>query len=198
LPADFDYVWFACWLVVLGVGQGMFAAPNTAAIMNNLPAEHRGAGSGMRSTFQNAAMMPSIGLFFSIVIAALAVRLPPILASGLEQAEMPAAPAEEVARVPPAAALFAAFLGCNPMENVVPEPVLHGLPDEVRARIRARSIFPHLICRALPGRLVMGLLRLGRDARRGGRRLLLPQPALLKAAPPPYLVLSYSFSLGTT
>jgi MFS family permease len=61
LPADFDYLPFACWLVVLGVGQGMFAPPNTAAIMNSLPARHRGAGAGMRATFQNAAMLLSMG-----------------------------------------------------------------------------------------------------------------------------------------
>ena len=33
-----------------GVAFGMFAAPNTAAIMNSVPAKNRGAASGMRAT----------------------------------------------------------------------------------------------------------------------------------------------------
>jgi hypothetical protein len=55
LPADFAYLPFAFWQAVLGVGQGMFAWPNTAAIKNNIPREYRGSGSGMRATFMNSA-----------------------------------------------------------------------------------------------------------------------------------------------
>ena len=51
----------------------------------------RGAGSGMRFTLQNAAMLLSMGLFFSIVIAALAAHLPSALAHGLQQAGLSAA-----------------------------------------------------------------------------------------------------------
>jgi MFS family permease len=145
LPADFGYTAFALWLVVLGVGQGMFAAPNTAALMNSLPAQHRGAGSGMRATFQNAAMLLSIGLFFSIVIAVLAARLPAELTSGLEQAGLSPTTAEQVARVPPTSALFAAFLGYNPMRTLVPGPVLQGLSPGARAQLLGQQFFPHLI-----------------------------------------------------
>ena len=51
LPANFSYVVFAPLLLLLGLGLGMFAAPNTTAIMNSVPAEHRGVASGMRATF---------------------------------------------------------------------------------------------------------------------------------------------------
>ena len=145
MTADFALGPFAFWLVILGVGQGMFAAPNTTAIMNSLPPEDRGAGSGMRATFQNAATLLSIGVFFSIVIAILATRLPPALASGLERAGLPATSAEEAARVPPTAALFAAFLGYNPMASLVPGPVLHSLPADAQAQLLSQSFFPHLI-----------------------------------------------------
>ena len=37
LPANFDYVPFAILLFLLGVGSGLFAAPNTTAIMNSVP-----------------------------------------------------------------------------------------------------------------------------------------------------------------
>lgn len=145
LPADFSYGPFAGWLFVLGIGQGMFAAPNTTAIMNSLPAEHRGAGSGMRSTFQNAATMLSIGLFFSIVIAALAAHLPPALANGLEQEGVPASAAEHVSHVPPTAALFAAFLGYNPMSQLMPAALLHQLPQDAQTRLLGQTFFPDLI-----------------------------------------------------
>ncbi|HEX3999338.1 MAG TPA: MFS transporter [Pirellulales bacterium] len=145
LPADFAYVPFACWLTVLGIGQGMFAAPNTAAIMNSLPAEHRGAGSGMRSTFQNAATLLSIGLFFSIVIAALAAHLPNALTEPLTKAGLPANTAAQVAHLPPTSALFAAFLGYNPMRTLVPGNVLQSLPAASRSQLLGGSFFPQLI-----------------------------------------------------
>ena len=55
-----------------GIGSGMFAAPNSSSIMGSVPARHRGAASGMRSTFQNSGTALSIGVFFSLMIAGLA------------------------------------------------------------------------------------------------------------------------------
>ena len=145
LPADFAYLPFACWLVVLGVGQGMFAPPNAAAVMNSLPARHRGAGSGMLATFQNAATLLSMGLFFSIVVAALAAHLPAALESGLENAGLPAAASREAAHVPPTGALFAAFLGYNPMGDLLPPDVLQRLSPDTRAELLSQHFFPQLI-----------------------------------------------------
>ena len=147
LPADFNYFWFAALLVVLGVGQGMFAAPNTTAIMNSVPAEHRGVGSGMRATFQNTATLASIGLFFSIVIAALSTTLPPALSAGLTHEGLPAESAERVAHVPPTAALFAAFLGYNPMSKLVPEAERERLSPEAQRHLLGKTFFPQVIAR---------------------------------------------------
>ena len=55
LPSNFQFLAFALIIFTIGMGMGMFAAPNTTAIMNSVPAEHRGVSSGMRSTFQNTA-----------------------------------------------------------------------------------------------------------------------------------------------
>jgi hypothetical protein len=68
-----------------GIGSGMFASPNSSSIMGSVPARQRGAASGMRSTFQNSGTALSIGVFFSVMIAGLASRLPVTLASGLRQ-----------------------------------------------------------------------------------------------------------------
>ena len=52
LPVDFSYPEFATLLLLSGIGQGMFSAPNTSAIMGSVPPSDRGVASGMRSTFE--------------------------------------------------------------------------------------------------------------------------------------------------
>lgn len=145
LPANFNYVWFALLLLLLGVGQGMFAAPNTTAIMNSVPPEQRGVSSGMRATFQNAASVLSIGVFFSIITVGLAVALPPALSHGLIVMGVPANVAHQIGSLPPTAALFAAFLGYNPMKTLLPAPVLNSLPSAKQAILVGKSFFPNLI-----------------------------------------------------
>ncbi|WP_376794187.1 MFS transporter [Thermogemmatispora sp.] len=145
LPANFDYIWFALILLLMGIGQGMFAAPNTTAIMNSVPADRRGVASGMRSTFQNSATVMSIGLFFSVVTIGLASALPPALSSGLTAAGVPAAVAEKIAHLPPTSALFAAFLGYNPMATLLPAPVLQHIAPAQRAHLLGKMFFPNLI-----------------------------------------------------
>ena len=68
LPVDFSYWGFAIILAVNGLSMGLFSSPNRAAIMNSVPPRQRGAAAGMTSTFQNAATVLSIGIFFSMLI----------------------------------------------------------------------------------------------------------------------------------
>ena len=68
LPVDFAYWAFAALLLLMGLAMGLFSAPNQMGIMNSLPAHRRGVGSGMAATFQNSAMVLSIGIFFSLMI----------------------------------------------------------------------------------------------------------------------------------
>jgi len=145
LPANFTYIWFALILFMLGVGQGMFSAPNTSSVMNSLPADQRGAGSGMRATFQNAGSLASIGIFFSIVIAGLAASLPGTLSTGLSSAGVPLTVATQISHLPPTSALFAAFLGYNPMATLLPASVLHVLPVANQVHLLGKSYFPNLI-----------------------------------------------------
>lgn len=145
LPANFSYSVFAPLLLLLGIGQGMFAAPNTTAIMNSVPPEHRGVASGMRATFQNAASLLSIGVFFSIVTAGLAAALPSSLFTGLSHAGLPAPLATAISHLPPTAALFAAFLGYNPMGTLLPPSALHSLPATSQATLLSKQFFPTLI-----------------------------------------------------
>ena len=63
--------------------------------------------------------MLSIGLFFSLMIAGLAARLPTTLYSGLTANGVPPATAERIAHLPPVGSLFAAFLGFNPIRTLL-------------------------------------------------------------------------------
>lgn len=145
LPANFNYIVFATLIFFLGVGQGMFAAPNTSSVMSSVPADQRGAASGMRATFQNGASLVSIGVFFSIITLGLAATLPSTLFRGLTQAGVPMAVAHKIASLPPTSALFAAFLGYNPMATLLPANVLHALPAANQANLLGKSFFPNLI-----------------------------------------------------
>lgn len=84
LPVNFDYGLFAALLLLNGLGQGMFSAPNTSSIMGSVSPEYRGVASGMRSTFQNSGTALSIGVFFSLMVSGLASSLPGTLSSGLQ------------------------------------------------------------------------------------------------------------------
>ena len=120
----------------------MFAAPNSSSIMGSVPASQRGAASGMRSTFQNSGTALSIGVFFSVMIAGLASRLPVTLASGLRQQGV----AHQVAALPPVSSLFAAVLGVNPLGHLLAaRGGLVGLPAAARQTLTGREFFPGLI-----------------------------------------------------
>jgi MFS family permease len=98
LPVDFVYWQFAGILLLNGIGMGLFASPNRAGIMNSLPPERRGVGAGMSATFQNSAMVLSIGIFFTLIILGVASSLPATLTHGLVAQGVPRADAARVLR----------------------------------------------------------------------------------------------------
>jgi MFS family permease len=145
LPMNFNYVWFALCIFLFSIGMGAFFSPNQAAVMNSLPGHQRGAGAGMLNTFQNSASVLSIGVFFSIITLGLASTLPGHLYAGLIAHGVPAANAHQVANLPPIGSLFSAFLGFNPIQQLIPAHVLATLPHGQAAYLTGRSFFPKLI-----------------------------------------------------
>jgi MFS family permease len=145
LPVDFNYLAFAGILLLVGLAMGAFAAPNRAAIMNSLPAADRGAGGGMNSTFQNAAQVLSIGIFFSLIIHGLSRTLSQTLARGLMQHGVSAAAAAQIGALPPVSILFAAFLGYNPIASLAGPGVLDRLSAADRSALTGQGFFPNLI-----------------------------------------------------
>jgi MFS family permease len=146
LPVNFSYLDFAGLLLLSGLGQGMFSAPNTSAIMSSVPANQRGVASGMRSTFQNSGTALSIGVFFSLMISGLATTLPHTLNSGLQAQGVPANVAGGVASLPPVSTLFATFLGNNPISHLLaPSGVLNTLPAHNVQALTGKEFFPQLV-----------------------------------------------------
>jgi MFS family permease len=144
LPVDFPYWVFALIVVLNGFGSGVFAAPNRAEMMNAVPAHQRGAAAGMIATFMNTAFVLSIGIFFTLMVAGLSSKLPSALSSGLTAQGIPAAAAHALSHLPPIGVLFAAFLGYNPMKQLLGD-LLNHLPAARAAYVTGRQFFPRLI-----------------------------------------------------
>jgi MFS family permease len=144
-PANFSYVPFAAVMFVSGIGGGLFASPNTASIMNSVPARHRGAASGMRVTFAQAGLPLSMGLFFTLLVVGLNAKVPAAMYQGLVSHGIPTASAAQLAHVPPLGYIFAAFLGYNPLRSLLGPTVLSHLAPAQVAALTSRSFFPQLI-----------------------------------------------------
>ncbi len=147
LPANFYFPEFAVIIFVLGVGQGMFAAPNTTSVMNAVPPERRGATSGIRATFTNLSLLISMVAFFTILIVVFGAQLPTDMYGGLVAQGVPAAAAQSISSLPPTSAIFAALLGYNPMDVMLPQSVKDSIPKENLTTLEGNEFFPNLIAR---------------------------------------------------
>lgn len=145
IPVNFDYWVFALFAFLNGLGGGIFTAPNTAAIMSSVPAAQRGAASGVRATFFNAGNSLSIGVFFSLMIVGLAHTLPSAMSTGLQAQGVSAGVAHDVANLPPVGSLFAAFLGYNPMAELLGPSGALQAPGVNADVLTGKTFFPELI-----------------------------------------------------
>jgi MFS family permease len=146
LPVDFGYPEFAALLVLVGIGMGLFTSPNQAGIMNSLPPNRRGAGAGMATTFQNSALVLSIGIFFTLMVLGLAGSLPGTLDQGLRAQGVAPDAAQRISQLPPVGLLFSSFLGYNPMHELLGSSINH-LSAHQAAYLTSRQYFPQLIAK---------------------------------------------------
>jgi MFS family permease len=144
LPVNFPYWQFGILIALNGWGTGLFISPNRAEMMNSVPADSRGAAGGMIAVFMNSASVLSIGVFFSLMVAGLSNSLPHSLYAGLTAQGVPGASAATVSHLPPIGVLFAAFLGYNPMQQLL-GPVLANMDPAHAAYLAGREFFPNLI-----------------------------------------------------
>jgi EmrB/QacA subfamily drug resistance transporter len=148
LPYDFDYTQFAVIIFVMGLGGGLFAAPNIASIMNSVPPEHRGAASGMRATLQNTGQTISLAIFFTVIITGLSGSLPAALSGAMTSAGVPQL-ASAFSAISPTSALFSAFLGYNPIQSILANPQLSSavaqIPSSTLTYLEGKTFFPNAI-----------------------------------------------------
>ncbi len=177
LPVDFSYWVFGVLLMFTGLFMAAFGSPNRAGVMNSLPAQHRGAGSGMNTTFQNSAQVLSIGIFFTLMIVGLTASLPDHLVHGLTAHGVPPDVAERAAHLSPVSTLFAAFLGYDPVQHLIGPHALAQLSAAQQHILTGRRFFPGLISApfrsglhaAFDFAIVASLLAAGASWLRGGR-----------------------------
>jgi len=146
LPVNFGYPQFSALLVLIGIGMGLFTSPNQAGIMNSLPPNRRGAGAGMATTFQNSALVLSIGIFFTLMVLGLAGSLPGTLDQGLRAQGVAPEAAQRISQLPPVGLLFSSFLGYNPMHQLLGSSINHLSPHQA-AYLTSRQYFPQLIAK---------------------------------------------------
>jgi MFS family permease len=145
VPADFTYWMFALVIFINGLAFGLFSTPNTAAIMNSVPAHNRGVASGMRATCQMLGQPLSIGIFFSLMVVGLSSSVPAAMIGGLTAHQVSVATATQLAHMPPTAYLFAAFLGYNPIQQLLGQKVLSTLPAGQANVLVSKHFFPSLL-----------------------------------------------------
>jgi len=148
LPYDFSYPEFAMIIFIMGLGGGLFAAPNIASIMNSVPPENRGAASGMRATLQNTGQTISLAIFFTVIITGLSGSLPSALSGAMTSAGVPQL-AGAFSAISPTSALFSAFLGYNPIQSILAIPQLSGavvqIPAQTLNYLEGQTFFPNAI-----------------------------------------------------
>lgn len=115
LPYNFNLLDFEIILLLNGIGGGMFASPNTTAIMNSTPPSDRGSANGMRTTLNNLGQTMSMAIFFTITISVFTFALPSSLAAQGRGAGLNSAVAANLSEMSPTGLLFSAFLGVNPI-----------------------------------------------------------------------------------
>jgi MFS family permease len=145
VPTDFHYWIFGLFVLLNGIGGGLFSAPNSTAIMNSVPANQRGGAAGIQAAFMNSGMVLSMGIFFSLMVVGLANSLPASMLRGLLANGIGTTKAHEVASLPPVGSLFSSFLGYNPLESLLGSQSSAGVTATQWKTLTGKSFFPNLL-----------------------------------------------------
>ncbi len=70
LERDTAYVWPGLYMLIVGIGSGMFNSPNTAAMMGTVSPHRRGIAAGARVLVQNTGAVLSIAFVLAVITAA--------------------------------------------------------------------------------------------------------------------------------
>jgi EmrB/QacA subfamily drug resistance transporter len=71
LQPESPYWQSSVWLLLVGIGSGMFNSPNTAAMMGTVPPNRRGIAAGTRTMVQNTGAVISIAFVMAVITASI-------------------------------------------------------------------------------------------------------------------------------
>jgi MFS family permease len=71
LQPESPYWQSSVWLLLVGIGSGMFNSPNTAAMMGTVSPHRRGIAAGTRTMVQNTGAVISIAFVMAVVTASI-------------------------------------------------------------------------------------------------------------------------------
>jgi len=148
LSLNFNYTLFAADLFLMGTGSGLFQSPNLVSIMSSVPQEDRSAASGLRASMQNIGLLMSFAVFLTLILVGSATALSTSISSALIKVGVPSDVVSELTRIPPAYALFAAFMGYDPMKFLMSQAGVD-LPGSVYAAVTKPTFFPSAIAPAM-------------------------------------------------
>ncbi|MFP3317904.1 MAG: MFS transporter [Thermoplasmata archaeon] len=144
LPYNFNLLEFEIIIFINGVGGGLFASPNTTAIMNAVSSRDRASANGMRMTINNISSTISMAIFFSIAITIFSNDLPSAMATKLASLNAPPQLISMLSQIPASGILFGAFLGMNPLSGL-PATVVNSLPISLRKALQSSTFLPNVI-----------------------------------------------------
>lgn len=143
---SFSSATFCSAIFILGISSGLFASPIQAMIMNSVPPQRRGAAASTDAILRSSGTALSNVIYLSLLVAGLSTTLPAAWAAGLTAHGVPSAVAQQVARRAPTTDLFSAFLGYNPVsELLAPTGVLTRLSARSAATLTGSQFFPQVI-----------------------------------------------------
>ncbi|MGC8608394.1 MAG: MFS transporter [Thermoplasmata archaeon] len=157
LPYNFYYIYLALYLIIFGMGYGLFNSPNIANVMSSVPSENRGVAAGMLNTMRNVGYGASMAVFFSILIYGLSIYLPGNMQSSLSVAGAGGI-LSYLTSMPPTVALFSAFLGIDPIPSIlstIPANVVDKIPSSALRIITGSKWFSSVLAPALGNSFAM-------------------------------------------
>ncbi|MBD6955538.1 MAG: MFS transporter [Thermoplasmata archaeon] len=144
LPYNFNLLEFELIMFLNGVGGGLFASPNTTAIMNAVSSRDRASANGMRMTINNISSTISMAIFFSIAITIFSQDLPGAMAEKLSSLNAPPQLISMLSSIPASGILFGAFLGMNPLSGLPPS-IIASLPLSLKDALESNTFLPNVI-----------------------------------------------------
>jgi EmrB/QacA subfamily drug resistance transporter len=127
LQRDTSYIWPCLYMLIVGVGSGMFNSPNTAAMMGTVAPYRRGIAAGARVLVQNTGAVISIAFVLAVVTTAVPKGVLFAVFSGL-------AHRISTTQLTPFIANMHTALWCLAAVSVVGAFISAARPKEVRAR----------------------------------------------------------------